>query len=69
MQNPLSGAWTAFNNDPKYSTLRHAVIAGVAVFLVGVLQALDQIDFGGWTPIVSLIAAGAIRWLTAYSAQ
>lgn len=68
MNNPLSGAWTAFNNDPKYSVLRHAVIAGLSGLCILVLQALSQISF---KPIVDVIIAtvsgAAIRWLSNYS--
>ena len=67
MQNPLSGVWTAFLTDAKYSNLRHAVVAGAAVFAVGILQALTQTDFGSYTFVVAAIAGFGIKWLSSFT--
>lgn len=55
-----------FLTDPKYSYIRHAAITGVAVFIVGMLQATSQTDWGSWTPWVTIIAAGIIGQLKGY---
>ena len=64
MQNPLAGDWTAFLTDPKYSLIRHAIIAGLAFFATSILQSLTQTDFGGYTPVIAMVAGAAIRWLS-----
>ena len=67
MQNPLSGFWTAFLTDPKYSNIRHAITAGLAVLVVGILQAVMNTNFGGFDPIIAVVAGFAIKWLSSFT--
>jgi len=67
MNNPISGMWSAFLTDPKYSNIRHAVVAGLAVFAITVLQAVTQTNFGNWNIAIAMVAGFGIKWLSSFT--
>jgi uncharacterized membrane protein len=52
-----------FLTDARYTTLRHALFAGAAVYAAYVLQAVTATDFGAYTPLIVAAAACILRIL------